>query len=1473
MSFTQETSTNGSFIGTRAEKALDSSSSVCSVASGTTYQMPMVGKNRTPANTQTDRTPAMTTTRPPVPYPPVNLTNTTPAPKDKTRNSVPNTRTPTASAAAPSSAPAAPSTSGNPVYRTFPVNLPTSSPVNKDKTRNSVPNTRTPTASAAAPSSAHATPSTSGNPSAPNADDSWTDVQSKVLSLTSKRLTGTFRYMNKNRTLVSVPMRYNDGRVKDVAYCATWFALAFTCDKSTPTCACPEHKSKHCFKHLLRGCDGTCPFPHIICETIKPAQPTQPTTQSAKQPTTRFAPLATLPESAEPMPAMFTSSTFPAMSTFTSTSTTASARSAPKPLSSYAKVVSAPAKPTPATLASASAKPVSSYASASASASASAKPKNAINREKIKTETCWFVLRGQPCPYKRKGGCAFSHRATTRPLAGLGYREAFDKAFENGWINFQSIFEEVYNALRKGVNDLRTIHGIWLDDSVSKYSFLLNINILVLIENEEIEPCHFADLVKMWFAAACIGRKQGLDRFVLFEDEDGELENQVWEFGRRLQTCFKDADYQRYQSCYGVITTALHALKVPAFIRDKHSRFFNIPKKSLCTFGINCNSGAHCVHKIDTRRLTGLRVREEDDVEPEPVCTDLALVDFRFPKREAQRATVAPVKVISARAKLDAETTNYIRDLTQLVQNEARINELVPDVPAEVAAARAKQGEINSTRSAISAATQRKAKLDSDVSEIENGVIALANLQSEIETKTKNAIGGRYVISQKEERTITHLEKLTKNSVSRIAKLKADSAVQDGLIKHLETVKTTLDAEFVILNKIATRATVMASSDVETQRELNRLTTECDRLTETLVARMRTIEKLNVVVANEQLRGTCPVASYGYQPLRRLPNKAEMVVVVKEADLTDKFFQVSTLAVCEQKRDFAILASRYVPNHVKRLAITLPTTQSEASSASSSAPVKVERVDPALVTKNRFTLPKRVLEELRERQADSENQHVIYKRGPCYVKSCEHHRMSELAAMIRYLYDDESLPTVIFSWLEHGNMTQLLELAHSDVDLASPMYNCYSSTCPYRQLRLSNTPRIMRAIEKAKQMRHEEEIRAAHRATASAANKIAQFERKATLEQEKMLIDTCTHIDSTVELKEETTSSKQTVQKVRPMIQMSCKDYHERVASLTRTIQGLTDDIDRLDRMIEMRRDDVAEAQRDRRNIKSSMEPHLKNIQQTLETSRAKDSAYQLKGKTRSEVKLREIQDGPLASCNDLLIERKTLLADTQRQRTHLIAERRDVKILLDELEMVQPNPALDTEDFVVEYVDSARNNMFSVLQIEDDEVVVVVIIEPFTEDMIEFFACEMNVPTEDPASVEHAKSSKRTKVASSKITITVDQDARTHKCKTTISGMLSDDIKTVCSTLRTKCSTSCAVKKEEIIIAGNLVEIARSMTDRAAERPIETIVKEFIASSGVVIGAITLAGAITSTGGNVRKSKDKTKTKDPLERSLTKTN
>jgi len=761
---------------------------------------------------------------------------------------------------------------------------------------------------------------------------------------------------------------------------------------------------------------------------------------------------------------------------------------------------------------------------------------------------------------------------------------------------------------------------------------------------------------------------------------------------------------------------------------------------------------------------------------------DLAPVDFRFPEREAQRATAAPVKVISARSKLDAETNTYIRDLTQLIQNEARISELVPDVPAEVVAVRAKQGEVNSTRAALSAATQRKAKLDSDVSEIENGVIALANLQSEIETKTKNAIGGRYVVSQKEVRTITNLEKLTKNSASRIAKLKADSAVQDGLIKHLEKVKSTLEAEFVVLNRIATRATVMASSDVATQREINHLTTECDRLIETLVVRMRTIEKLNAVVANDLLRGTCPVTSYGYQPLRRLPNKAEEVVVAKEVDLTDKFFQVSTdLVPCEQKRDFAILASRNVAKPVKHLAITLPTTQSDALGVSSSAPAKVERVDPALVKKTRFALPKKVLEELREQEEDSED------------------------LVARNVYVSDVIPTTKPS--------------------AQPS--------PVVRVKREQAPKPV----------------------------VAQ-----------PVWDECVHVDATVELKEDTTSSKLTAQKVRPMIQMSCKDYHERIASLTRTLEKCDQQIPTVTRSVKMYSDAVAEAQRDRKAVELTMEPHLKNIQTTLKISRNKTPTYQLSGKTRSEVKLREIQDGPLAACNARITEFKTCADDAQYRRNCLVAERRDAKSLLDELAKVQPNPELDTEDFKVEYVDAARYNVFSVLEVEDDDEpvakrlrpkvspsLVVVVIEPFTEDMIAFLACEMNVPTEDPLSVAPAEPAKpaKSKEPKSKITITVDQDSKTKKCKTTVSGVPSDDLKAVTSSLKTKCATSCAVKDCEIIINGN----------------VHATVKEYLISSKIAVsGNITVNGATTATSDRVKPaSTGKTKTKDGVDRGLTK--
>ena len=1270
MSFTTKTSTKSTFAGAQSEKAVQSvppsthrierdqsgSSSMCGVASGTTCHTSMVGKNRTPKNAPNGQTTPDRT----------NATTNSPANMDKT--------------------------SGNP--RT------------QSTSRKPPHGMQNPATSA----------SSTSNPTVnPTTEDSWTPVKVPTLHLTNSLMVGFFRYTNDSETHVVVPMLYADGRRKNYVYCAPWFTRSFAGKRMPPCTMHSEHNAIHCFNHMKNNCNGACGFPHVVCQPIaqpaKVVQPAQPTTQTATQTSQRFAPLATLPESAELKPEMFAPSAFPSLAP------TASAPSAPKSKGSYAQATkqttSKPTKPAkPAKPASASAKP----------ATPSAKPaKKPIDRSKKNTAVCWDFARGKPC----RKNCAFSHDPATRALANLKYRDAFDAMLKESWIDFQSIFEEIYRALRKGVKDLRTIHGIPLDATVSKHSFQLDLDIVILIEKEQIRTWHFASLVKVWYAAASIGRKQGYDHFVLFEDKDGERENQVWELGRRQLTCMKDDDYQRHQSCYGAIAEAIHALDVPPEIRDKHSSFFVIPKNSICMYGINCNNGAHYVHKVDLDRLSGLPVHEKDDVETASVCMEL-----------------------------DASRRAYIGDLTQLIQNEARVSELAPVVPVEVAKLRAQQAQIDATRTALSTATQKKADLVAEVSKIENGVSILATILAEIEKKQKDAIGGPYVLSQKEVRNITALEKLTKNSPTRIAKLQADASVQAGLIKHLNATKTTQEKEFTALNRLANLATVASAPDVVTQRELNRLTTECDRLTEGLRQRMRTIERLNAIVANDRLRGTCPVASYNYPLLVDLPCMANTELVGNEVDLTDEFFKLSTaLTVSEQKRDFA-----------KCLAIALPTTQSESSSEVSikPSPAKVERIDPALVEKTRFALSKKVLEELRELEEESED------------------------LVSRNVYRDDVIA-------------------------------CAKTT-----------------VQPAPAPRREP----APKATVALPD-----------------WDECTLVEAVVELKEETTSSKLAAPKVLPMIQMSCKAYHERVASLTRLIDELDAEIATLTRSVARHTNAIAEIKSARTQyVMVNTQSAHKKIALTLQQSLKKDVNYKLTGKTNAEKQVADIMESPrVVECNSRITEHKTLLEESQHHCKRLVIERRDIMSRLKELSKFQPNSALDTENYEA---DMASNNRFFALEIEksadapfsvfggeDLEAVCDVI-----ENMVEACAGEMNVPVEPLVE----------KVIPTKITIKVEQNSK-GKTMTIVTGVLFMNLKAVCSVIKTKCATACAIKEYDIVANGNV-------SDR---------VRECLISSNIAVsGNITVSGATSATSDKAKDvSTGKTKSKDALDRGLCKGN
>ena len=582
-----------------------------------------------------------------------------------------------------------------------------------------------------------------------------------------------------------------------------------------------------------------------------------------------------------------------------------------------------------------------------------------------------------------------------------------------------------------------------------------------------------------------------------------------------------------------------------------------------------------------------------------------------------------------------------------------------------------------------------------------------------------------------------------------------------------------------MLNRLANRATVEASSDVTTRRDLNNLTTECGRLTESLCARMRAIERLNAIVANDLLRGNCPVTSYGYQPLRPLSIKADKVVVAKEVDLADEFFKVSNLAVCEQKRDFAILASLPGPKLSKHLAITLPTTQSENSLAENSlaenslagnslaenslhAPAKVERIDSVLVKKNRFALPKKVLEELRELEEESEDlvSRNVYK--------------TDVIAIVKTTAQPVPAPRV-----KHEKTPK--------PDVPQPVW------------------------------------------------------------------EECTHGETMVKLQDKTTAKS--AAKVRPMIQMSRKEYNECIASHTRIVDKLDAEIATFTRSVARHTNAIAEIKSARTQyVMVNTQSAHKKIAQTLQQSLKKDVNYKLTGKTNAEKQVADIMESPrVVELNNSIKEHKELLEESQCNCKRVVAERRDMMSRLKELSKFQPNLALDTQNYDA---DLASNNRFFLLEIEksadapfsifggDDLEAVSDVIE----NMVEACAGVMNVPVEPLVE----------KVLHTKITIKVEQNS-SGKSMTIVKGLLFTNLKAVCSIIKTKCATSCAVKEYDIIANGNVSDLVKDC---------------LISANFTVTGNITIEGAPTATPVQEKKSSGfKTKTKDGVDRGLTKGN
>ncbi len=123
---------------------------------------------------------------------------------------------------------------------------------------------------------------------------------------------------------------------------------------------------------------------------------------------------------------------------------------------------------------------------------------------------------------------------------------------------FQTIFEECYKSIkdkRDIINSLRCESG----------------NHIAISAIPQPIPENFIEIVKLWMSAASMARKLNkADKFPLFDGCDSPMENLVWIFARRIQTCTKDRDC--HYNCL-----------IDIKIDESH----------ICVYGDACERGTH----------------------------------------------------------------------------------------------------------------------------------------------------------------------------------------------------------------------------------------------------------------------------------------------------------------------------------------------------------------------------------------------------------------------------------------------------------------------------------------------------------------------------------------------------------------------------------------------------------------------------------------------------------------------------------------------------------------------------------------------------------------------------------------------------------------------------------------------------------------------------------------------------------------
>ncbi len=603
-----------------------------------------------------------------------------------------------------------------------------------------VPTPKAPVVVASAPATASSVPSGAklfaAAASAPPKPQEKKETRAEIPTVTLKLDDSAYTFPVKGDKL-RVTVKKPDGTTRTVDVCANWFEkTVFNKAYRAPQtgCCAGEHGRPFC-KNVLTGgsCSKKCDaFFHMVLPTATKVVASTPKV------------VASTPKVVD-----ITSAAFPELAS----NATLKAQGA------MCQTMCEQMKITP------TAKPASTAVSALVvPAKESEVVSKHIDESRIKTQLCKWVKKGTPekcdfhmgrkVDYKtgEKIPCAFSHDPN-KVRALEEFRAQFDKKLRSVALNNQEIFEEVVSVMTKNVPTLYVLGTTYVDDKKAKrHLHHLKKDIVSLLEKGEIEPRHFKDLVLMWSAAASITRADDTsdryDRFVLFGEEDGPRENEVWEYARRLHPCNNSYDYARKDMHYRAVAAAVTARANPIYAA-KYTKYWNISGHSGCTGGRFCRNGAHfdldsvetCTNLIDVDLLCGIAP------EVKPVCMELALLSD-VPARFACQAT-APN--LDAAVELEEMRASYIETLLAFLRVKEELDAL-DNAPIQETQRRKLQGKCDAKRTELVKAEEKLAAKKDAKDSLIRCIASHAKLVTRLCEETRSAL-------KQEETHLAHLQK------------------------------------------------------------------------------------------------------------------------------------------------------------------------------------------------------------------------------------------------------------------------------------------------------------------------------------------------------------------------------------------------------------------------------------------------------------------------------------------------------------------------------------------------------------------------------------------------------------------------------------------------------------------------------------------------------------------------------------------